>query len=197
MSALPSLACADLPAITSVPGTSQLIVAGTDLCQEPQSPVALRWNGSSWAVMHMTSPKIFGQISEVTALSATDVWAAGIQYPDNDAKIAPLLEHWNGTTWAIVPAPSIGNDFGILLGIASDSPDSILAAGSSWCTASSCPTRTLAFYYNGANWTAVSTPNPATGTNSDGFSAVSPIPGTTQFWGAGNAGANTMAAFSS
>lgn len=176
-----------------MPGTSQLIVTGENLCQQPQVPLALRWNGSSWAVMRMTSPKILGQIAGITALSATNVWAAGIQYPNGG--IAPLLEHWNGNTWTVATAPGIGGDYGILGGIASSGPDNILAAGSKWCTTSSCHDRTLAFRYNGIKWTLISTPNPATGPNNDDFAADSAIPGTDEFWAAGNTGADTLAAF--
>jgi hypothetical protein len=57
------------------------------------------------------------------------------------------------------------------------------------------PTRALAFQYNGTKWTVIRTPNPATGSNSDGFGADSAIPGTTQFWAVGGEGADTLAAY--
>jgi surface antigen len=192
--ALPSLACPYFSSLASVPGTSQVLIAGQDLCREPQVPVALRWNGTSWAVMHMTSSKILGQISGVTALSATNIWADGIQYPDNDTEIAPLLEHWDGTTWTIVTAPGIGKNYGTMESIANDGPDDILAVGSQWCTGSSCPNRTLALQYNGTNWAVIPTPDPAVGPNGNTFSTESSIPGTTQFWAVGDAGGYSLAA---
>ncbi len=143
--------------------------------------------------MHMKSPGVLGQLTGVTALSATNVWASGIKHPNGGIK--PLLEHWNGTIWKIIAAPGVGDDYAILNGVASNGPDNILAAGSKWCTSSSCPMRTLAFRYNGTTWKLISTPNPAKGSNSDSFSADGAIPGTAQFWAVGSSGSDTLAAF--
>ena len=59
-----------------------------------------RWNGQAWEVVASpTEPtrSYEQQLGRVTALSATDVWAAG-GYAG-----AGLLEHWDGSSWSKIP----------------------------------------------------------------------------------------------
>ena len=39
----------------------------------------------------------------VTALSSKDVWVSGTSSDTNDSRIVPLMEHWDGTSWSVVP----------------------------------------------------------------------------------------------
>lgn len=51
----------------------------------------------------MSSPNL-GFISGVGALSAADAWIVGVHaYPGNLG--GTLVEHWNGSTWGVVPSP--------------------------------------------------------------------------------------------
>src|SRR5690349_12588101 len=40
------------------------------------------------------------------AVSANDVWAVGVTNLTSSFVEQPLAEHWNGTSWTIVPTPS-------------------------------------------------------------------------------------------
>src|SRR5205085_9958241 len=52
-------------------------------------------------------PHPCGTLSEVTAISSTDVWAVGAN--PNTVPGQPLIEHWDGKRWRIVPgAPRTG-----------------------------------------------------------------------------------------
>ena len=54
------------------------------------------WDGTQWSVI--ASPNVgssYNTFSSLTALSTTDVWAAG-------AGNGGLVEHWDGTQWSIV-----------------------------------------------------------------------------------------------
>jgi hypothetical protein len=67
----------------------------------------------------------------VSAFASNDVWAAGYKY-QGDLSF-PLVEHWDGTNWKIVPNPS-----GVLQsqmhGIAVVAPDDVWFVGQTWNT---------------------------------------------------------------
>ena len=70
--------------------------------------LAYHWNGTAWQRVSTPNPAGRSQGNELAAVAAratNDVWAAGGAggYPE-----ASLVLHWNGSTWAQVPVPSIG-----------------------------------------------------------------------------------------
>src|SRR5438552_18107105 len=61
----------------------------------------------------------------VSAVSSNDVWAVG--YYSNGSSLLPLTEHWNGSSWSIVPRrPSHG---GLRRGVAAVSSTAVGAGG--------------------------------------------------------------------
>lgn len=70
------------------------------------------WDGSVWTVV--PSPNVPNQThSALAAVSGTgpaDVWAVGLSLM-NAAFASTLTEHWNGSTWTIVPSPNAANSF--------------------------------------------------------------------------------------
>src|ERR1700736_2758462 len=49
-------------------------------------------------------------LNALSVASATDAWAVGVQYQNQNTVIATLAEHWNGKTWSVSPTvnPSSG-----------------------------------------------------------------------------------------
>src|SRR3989442_4417555 len=71
---------------------------------------------ATWSIVSSpnTDATQSNQLSGVTCLSASDCWAVGSYF--NAASVAqPLIEHWDGTSWAIVPSPNTGSEQGNLL----------------------------------------------------------------------------------
>ena len=78
---------------------------------QPVTNLTLHWNGSAWQIV--PSPNLapipgLGSANSLTAVSAVasnDVWAVG--YATTSA-LGPqaVLMHWNGTAWALTPAPT-------------------------------------------------------------------------------------------
>jgi len=69
------------------------------------------WNGTSWTVVPSPSPGTTGdgaQLNAVTAVSADSAWAAGYAYNSTLGLDQTLIEHWDGTSWTVVPSPSPG-----------------------------------------------------------------------------------------
>ena len=124
------------------------------------------WNGTSWEAtigLNPTgSPGSFFQ--GVTAVSRNNVWAVGGTNPPNTSgSLATLIEHWNGSSWQIIPSPNIadpnGSPLNFLNGVAAVPHDEdVWAVGRA--TDSSGSFVTLAEAWNGAHWSIVSSPNP-------------------------------------
>jgi hypothetical protein len=105
-----------------------------------ETPVAQRWDGSTWSSTVPRRPSLDDGLFGVAALSAANVWAVGWQ----DA--GALVEHWNGAGWRVVPTPNPAGR--TLVDVAAVSARSIWAVGSS---ASS----SLIEHWNGHRWRVV------------------------------------------
>jgi hypothetical protein len=69
------------------------------------------WNGSDWQIVPSPNagiePRGNGTLAGVFALATDDVWAVGSYYPrETNPTLQPLIEHWNGEEWEVVPGPS-------------------------------------------------------------------------------------------
>jgi hypothetical protein len=96
------------------------------------------------------------QLAAVTAISASDAWAVG-WYVAGDATLT-LVEHWNGTSWTIVPSPHV-DTFSVLYGITAVASNDVWAVGYSSHNGTPADT-TLVLHWHGTNWTVVPSPNP-------------------------------------
>jgi alpha-tubulin suppressor-like RCC1 family protein len=91
------------------------------------TPYLLHWTGKAWALRKVPTAGSEGsRLFGVTALSATDVWAAGATYQTDGGELA-LTEQFNGTTWSIVPSL----DPGQLASLPDNTLDAIAALGRS------------------------------------------------------------------
>src|SRR5207302_1280382 len=99
-----------------------------------------QWNGTSWTIVTSpnTSPNQYNELHGVTCSSASDCWAVGFSDNGNaffGEPLQTLIEHWNGSSWAIVTSPNNGTATNLLNGVTCVSASQCLAVG---------------FYFNGA-----------------------------------------------
>jgi hypothetical protein len=90
----------------------------------------------------------------VQAVASNDVWAAGYRYQGNFS--FPLVEHWDGTSWTMLPNP----------------------AGDVWTVGqayASPVNQTLALHWNGTGWSQAVTPNIGRGILANSLYAVSAV----------------------
>jgi hypothetical protein len=148
---------------------------------------AMHWDGANWK--SVATPNVgegTNKLNAVLALAPNDVWAVGFSAPvapPQQAATLTLIEHFDGTSWMVVPSPNIGpssaNQSNRLLGLTANSANDILAFGSYFPPDGSGHQMTLLLHWDGNSWTVVSSPNPA----KDGFpcdllwAGVAPSPG--------------------
>ncbi len=137
-----------------------------------KSPVSLaeHWDGSAWSVV--PTPDIGGYLFSVTCTGTSNCWAVGTAFDANKNPLAGFILHWDGTRWSEAsPAPT---------GQAYDQFDSVTCTGATDCWAvgfagpnpiqynflpgvdpSVVGSTGLAEHWNGAAWSVVPTPAPA------------------------------------
>ena len=117
------------------------------------------WDGTWWGIV--TPPTQLWHLNNglyaVTCVSASDCWAVGDHYSSGNGT-QTLIEHWDGTSWAIVASPNALTAQNFLSGV------TCISASECWAVGySSDPTsgvdQTLIERWDGTSWTIVISPN--------------------------------------
>jgi len=132
---------------------------------------ARHWDGTNWRTV--PTPNVgegTNKLNAVLALAPNDVWAVGFSTPvapPRQAATLTLIEHFDGSSWAVVPSPNVGpnsaNQSNRLLGLTANSADDIWAFGSYFAADGSGHQMTLLLHWDGTSWTVASSPSPTKG----------------------------------
>ena len=142
------------------------------------------WNGSSWQIVPgagAVGP--YSSLEAVAGLSSSDAWATGYSSTAENSPSDALIEHWNGSSWQIVPAANGAGSSNGLEAVAALSASDAWAVG--YTRTGNGPSSTLIEHWDGSSWSVV--PGPSTGSQSGylgSVSAVSPA----NIWIAGEVG---------
>jgi hypothetical protein len=133
-------------------------VGGTDWF----SPATLiyHWDGSTWTRQASPNPGGGGFLNGVAAASASDAWAVGLIGGGPGAGTGPgdktLIDHWDGTSWNVVPVPaSIGTHIR-LNAVTATSASNAWAVGST----TTGPDYGVILHWNGTTWRKVTAHSP-------------------------------------
>jgi hypothetical protein len=141
-----------------------------------------QWNGHAWTVVPSpNSGNTYDILRGVSALSASDVWAAGysIKTLEHGNIFNTLIEHWNGHAWSIVPSPNPSSNSS-LYSVSVISRSDVWVAGE--YRLNDVDGYTLTEHWNGRMWTVVPSPNAGHKSNRlVGISALS----SSDVWAAG------------
>jgi hypothetical protein len=117
--------------------------------------VSLHWDGTRWAQIPAAHLR-FGGVGPLTALSPANVWAVGtgpgVPTGGFSAHPTAVIEHWDGTSWSVVPSPNPnpqGNNG--LAAVAAISASDVWAAGFQLLGP-------FTEHWNGKSWSIVATP---------------------------------------
>jgi hypothetical protein len=116
-----------------------------------------RWDGTLWTVVNSpnTSSSQNNQLAGVTCASASDCWAAGKF--NNGSVDQTLIEHWNGTSWAMVGSPSTSS-------FQNNQLNAVVCGAQSECWSvgksnSGFVDQTLVERWNGTSWVIANSPD--------------------------------------
>jgi alpha-tubulin suppressor-like RCC1 family protein len=180
-------------AAASAQATGKILAVGNDSSGLTNTPIGEHWNGTAWRAAAMPVPKGKAPtIRDVVDLSPTDGWAVGFTKSGTTNVQRTLIEHWNGTTWTVVPSPNplggaAGND--ALEAVDGVSPTDVWAAGEKF--SSNGGGITLIFeHFNGTTWTVAPFPL----TNAFEFASAITTIAPNDAWVVGSFGSSTTLA---
>jgi hypothetical protein len=155
--------------------------------------LAEHWDGTDWAVQPAPDPHgaTSSQLTAVSCPTKNDCTAVG--YDNASGAGSTLVEHWNGSGWAVQSTtPPAGSSASYLFGVSCPSTRECIAVGR--YEVSTDISKTLAERWNGTSWSIELTSNP-TGTSYAELLAVScPSPTTCTAVGDGDSGAGGRSA---
>jgi hypothetical protein len=115
------------------------------------------WDGRSWQpVDPPDAPDPESGLFAIAASSPSDIWAVGgqgnnlLRHPTSRT----LIEHFDGTSWSVVPSPSPGA-YTWLSAVSASSPDDAWAVGETFRRRGD---RSLALHWDGSKWSVINTP---------------------------------------
>jgi hypothetical protein len=130
---------------------------------EPRGPfqaLVEHWDGTQWSIVPAPHPgNTYDWLLSVAVVSSTDVWAVGNYDNDSGAEQA-LVEHWDGTSWSVVPSPNQGTIGNTLYSVGVVSSTDVWAVG--FYYNDSVVEQTLVEHWDGESWSIVPSPNQGT-----------------------------------
>jgi hypothetical protein len=150
------------------------------------STLAEHWNGTAWSVAATASLPAANdtRLHSAAALSASNIWAVGVNstITSNGATSQSLIEHFNGTSWSVVPSPAAEPVNSALLSVVAVSANDIWAVGHT--SGGAGTDGALTEHWNGTAWSVVSSPVLSNAGSLLGLAAVS----TSDVWAVGRDG---------
>ncbi|HKS76917.1 MAG TPA: hypothetical protein VJQ82_27155 [Terriglobales bacterium] len=123
------------------------------------------WDGTSWKIMPSPSPTLGNVLSAIAANSPTDIWAVGTRSDQATTSIQTLVEHFDGTSWKIVPSPNpLPKAFfnqNVLTSLTATSATDVTAVGL-LNDAANRRVLTLVEHWDGSKWSVIPSPNQST-----------------------------------
>ncbi len=165
--------------LSTIPGGDHVIAVGAadSHGKGDGEPFAALWNGSKWKLMDMGKVPATAPLTDVSAVSATNAWAAGA------SGLKTVVLHWNGTRWVTVKSAS-PDPGGTLSGISAGSAKYVWGAGS-WARNSPIDATLVEHLQAGPSFVAKASPNPANA-SLIGLVDVSVFPGSPVVWAVGS-----------
>ncbi|HVB24156.1 MAG TPA: hypothetical protein VNG51_19620 [Ktedonobacteraceae bacterium] len=117
----------------------------------------------SWNNVPSGNTSIYTNLLGVATISSNDIWAVGHSILNVHSVDQTLTEHWNGTSWSIIPSPNVPSAyFNYLYGVTAISTNNVWAVGTA---AVNLEMITLIEHWDGTTWSIVPSPNPKTSQN--------------------------------
>jgi len=117
------------------------------------------WNGATWSLV--TAPVPAGNNDSLFAMAGTsssDVWAVGTYFNSSEKYYDTLIDHYNGTSWSVIPSHGLGTVYSLLRAVSVHSTSDAWAVGQ-YVDPSTGNTIPLSEHWNGKTWAVVTYPN--------------------------------------
>jgi hypothetical protein len=151
--------------LAGVSGLALAVVSATDIWAAERdgssvsgATLTAHFDGSRWTTQ--PGPELGTRqwaLNEFASLATNDIWGVGYSSAPSTATQA-LIEHYDGTGWAVVPGPFVNGVSSTLSGVTRvPHRNELWAVGQ---VSKGAATNTLIEHYDGTTWTVVPGPNP-------------------------------------
>lgn len=179
--------------LSAVAGTSANDIWAVGDTVAPNVPVFTlveHFDGTSWKVVPSPNPLPTGflaqnVLSSVTAVSPTDATAVGFILDSANQRELTMVQHWDGTSWKVIPSPNVDSNagsFNTLKSVSAFSSNNIYAIGFFVDSATAGNQRTMVEHFDGVSWSILTSPTKGRAQQLNGIFAV---PGTSDIFGVG------------
>jgi hypothetical protein len=148
---------------TAADSTSDAWAVGASMGTTATQTLIERWDGATWRVVPSPNDATGDNVlNGVAAVASNNVWAVGYSGGLGSFGGVPgqaLIEHYDGTGWAVVPNPGSALTNSTLQAVAASSASDVWAVGNSG--GRTRPTSILIEHFNGTSWSIVLAPNPS------------------------------------
>jgi hypothetical protein len=137
-----------------LPGTAPSVVGGAALIEH--------WDGTDWSIVPTTAASApMGQdLTSVTCIDSSNCWAVGATMDASGNPSSPLVEHWDGSTWATTPNLEPLTPANILTSVTCVDASACWATGATNAASGQNMTPTpFIENWNGSSWTVEPSPN--------------------------------------
>ncbi len=140
---------------------------------------AMSGNPKLQAGLHVVSSPFINNssLSAAAAIASNDMWAAG-DVSSSSGATQTLAEHFDGTSWSVVPTPALNAEFS---GVAGAASNDVWAVGDLSTGTSFFSINTLIEHWDGTSWSVVSSPKLHEGSSLRAVTA----PATNNAWAVG------------
>jgi hypothetical protein len=143
---------------------------------ETQNPISELRKGTAWQLVQVPKPAgaSYGALSSVSCLSISNCYAVGAY--SNGPVNHPLIEHWNGSAWSVLPTGIPASRSIALTLIKCTSATSCLALGNEAVGNAAAPPLVDALYgtrWNGSQWAPTSLKGSPYGASRAGLTSMS------------------------
>ena len=152
LTAITALSDNDIWAVGYINNSTQTLI---------QQSLIIHWDGKTWREVPNPNPgSKFNYLTGLAAIASNDVWTVGTFSNDTNgiAMGEEIIEHWNGTAWAVIPNPNAGKPANFLSAIAAVSTNDVWIVGNA--INDNSVTNTLIQHWNGKVWSNVKGQNP-------------------------------------
>ncbi|HLJ69122.1 MAG TPA: hypothetical protein VKX16_17345 [Chloroflexota bacterium] len=124
-------------------------LAGNVVWGATRQPLVERFDGRHWHIIQMPDQHVRREVNQIRAIRSDDVWLVGDYWSDR-VPSHTLIEHWNGSSWAIIASPNSACPLNRLTSIQMLGTDSGWSVGvGTYCGHSNIRVVGLIEYWNG------------------------------------------------
>src|SRR5690348_8460003 len=119
-------------AAVAVAGPDDVWAAGyyNDTQAQADKTLIEHWTGTSWSIVPSANVgSNSNTLAGLAVVNPSDIWSVGSYFNTTNGHLQTLTEHWNGSSWTVIPSPNVANTDTLLNSVTAISSTDVWAVG--------------------------------------------------------------------